>query len=189
MRKTVLFIAFLLALTGCGEAAYLTEEPESEFSTEAVSEAEEMAAENAEETAATAFVYVCGEVENPGVYEVATGSRIFEAVSLAGGLTADADVDAVNQAEVVSDQQMIRIPVIGEEPSEAAEAAVSDGKINLNTATREELMTLPGIGESKAASILSYREEHGSFSDITDLMNIPGIKDGVFSKLKEKVKV
>ena len=103
--------------------------------------------------------------------------------------------DSINQAEEVSDGQMIRI-LTKEEAKEApmqkegaAASEASDGKINLNTADAGALMTLPGIGESKARSILSYREENGGFSSVEEIMNITGIKEGVYSKIKEYITV
>ena len=185
MKMAILLLVF--CMTGCGrtepylETLSFSEETESPTETEADSEPEKP-----KETD-TVYIYVCGAVSAPGVYALPSGSRIFEALSLAGGLTEDADLTVINQAEPVTDGMMIRIPVEGETVAEAAEP--SDGRINLNTATAEELMTLPGIGTSKAESIIAYREEHGAFGDITELMQIPGIKQGVFSKLKEKVKV
>jgi competence protein ComEA len=100
----------------------------------------------------------------------------------------------VNQAQVLSDGDMIKLPT-WEEAAEAAEtasdeeAASTDGKVNINTADAAALMTLPGIGESKAKSILTYRQEHGDFSSGEELMNIPGIKEGVYSKIKDSITV
>lgn len=138
------------------------------------------------------YVQVSGAVAKPGVYELNEGSRIFQAVELAGGLTEEADGSAVNQAAALSDGQMVYIPRQGEEPSQGAaspSAGQADGKVSLNTATEAELMALPGIGEAKARSILAWREQHGGFSQIEDLMKIEGIKDGVFSKIKDSIKV
>lgn len=183
MKKCSLFFLLLLAFcfTGCAEKSYLdTEEAFVSPETETDEEPEPKEPEEA-------FVYVCGEVEVPGVYEVTTESRVYEVIALAGGLTEEADTAAVNQAEAVYDGMMITVPAAGEEPSSSGQA--SDGRVNINTASREEILTLPGIGESKADSILSYREEHGRFSAPEDLMQIPGIKEGVFGKLKDKIKV
>ena len=188
MKRRKLFIPILLfaaLLTGCGR----TEPYLETFSTSEETETAVIAETEPEEKKETdtVYIYVCGEVNAPGVYALPDGSRIFEALALAGGLTEEADTAVINQAESVTDGMMIRIPGEGEAVAEAEEP--SDGRINLNTATAEQLMTLPGIGSSKAESIIAYREEHGAFRDITELMQIPGIKEGVFSKLKEKVKV
>ena len=96
----------------------------------------------------------------------------------------------LNQAEKLSDGQKIYVPTISEsEESDNASGISADGKVNINRATAEELMTLPGIGESKANDIISYRETNGSFAKIEDIMNIPGIKDGVFNKISGSITV
>ncbi len=137
------------------------------------------------------YVQVSGAVVNPGVYKLPLGSRIFEAVELSGGVLETADLSMLNQAQVLSDGQMVYIYAVGEQPSGQEPGAVEsdDGRINLNTATVQELMTLPGIGQSKAESIISWREEHGAFASVEELMNITGIKEGVFSKIKDHIKV
>jgi competence protein ComEA len=147
------------------------------------------------------YVYVCGAVANPGVYALSSGARVYEAVDLAGGFLEDACEEAVNLADEVTDAQMIWIPTDEEAaegelvlPAAAANASEdvssdSDGTINLNTATAEQLMTLPGIGQSKADSILSYRETHGSFSSVEEIMNVDGIKEGVYNRIKDNIRV
>ena len=154
-----------------------------------------------EQESEACYVYVCGAVEAPGVYMLNTGDRIYEAIALAGGLTEDASTAAVNQAETVSDGQMIFVPTIEEaeagigvisEVSGAAtseQGTVSDGKVNLNTASLTELMTLPGIGESKAQSILDYRAKNGGFSSVEEIMNVDGIKEGLYNRIKDSIKV
>lgn len=138
------------------------------------------------------FVYICGQVKNPGVYELDPTDRIVKAIELAGGLTKKADETSVNQAAKMEDGQQIYIPA--REHLQKAENKDSNGEntgngdqISINKASKEELMSIPGIGEAKAASIIAYREEHGSFSKIEDLMNISGIKDGVFAKMKNYI--
>lgn len=168
-----------------------------------VSQAESDTADS--DVAQTAYVHVCGAVQNPGVYPVEPGMRIYEAISLAGGLTENADADWLNQAETMEDGQQIYVYTTEEtaqlrqsgswpdrdSPSGGAEAAKgsSDNKINLNTATKEELTTLPGIGEARAEAVIAYREEHGGFGSIEEIQNISGIKTAVFSKIKDKITV
>jgi competence protein ComEA len=138
------------------------------------------------------YVYICGAVVHPGVYILPAGSRIYEAVELAGGLLPEASSAAVNQAMEVSDGQMVEIPFAGEEADDMQSAAAEvsdDGRVNLNTASVEELMTLSGIGESKAKSIVAYRTEHGNFASIEELMKVDGIKEGVFERVKDNIKV
>lgn len=139
------------------------------------------------------YVYVCGAVNSPGVYELAEGSRIYEAVQMAGGLREDACAESVNQAECLMDGQMIKIlteeeAIALDEKSTMADAESSDGRININTASVTELMTLPGVGQSKAEAIIAYREEHGAFSAIEEVMNVTGIKEGVYNQMKDHIK-
>lgn len=141
------------------------------------------------------YVYVCGAVNAPGVYELKEGARVFEAIQLAGGLTEAAAADAVNQARVVTDGEQIRVPTVEEAQNQGAGVAgeVTEGtennKININTAGKEELMMLTGIGEAKAESIMDYREKNGSFTSIEELMQIEGIKEGVFNKIKDDITI
>ncbi len=150
---------------------------------------------DAQDTREKVYVYVCGAVNAPGVYELRSGARVFEAIQLAGGLTGEAAPDAVNQARTVSDGEQIRVPTAQEFQEQGAGVGetVTEGsenkKVNINTAGKEELMTLTGIGESKAQSILDYREENGKFGSIEELMQIQGIKEGVFNKIKDDITV
>lgn len=156
-------------------------------------------------------VYICGQVNAPGVYELEAGARIGDAIEKARGMTDEAAEDALNLAQVLEDGQMIRIPskeemqetekdfVIisggsGESGAADSRAGSADstgagGLISLNQAAKEELMTLPGIGESKAEAILSYRQERGGFGSIEEIMNISGIKEGVYLKIKDKITI
>lgn len=140
------------------------------------------------------YVQISGEVLHPGVYKLPAGSRIFEAVELAGGITPEAELSSVNQAEMLSDGQMVYIYAVGEEwkslPGQTTgETETGDGRMNINTASKEELLTLPGIGLSKAEDIISWREANGPFDRVEDIMNIRGIKEGVFSKIEDRIKV
>lgn len=136
------------------------------------------------------YVFVCGQVQNPGVYSMPSGSRICDALAAAGGCLETANICAVNQAERLQDGEKIYIPAVGEElPVSEGETSASDGLVHLNRATKAELMTLPGIGESKAEQILAYREEHGGFSTVEELMNISGIKEGVFQRIQDYITV
>ena len=140
------------------------------------------------------WVYVCGAVNAPGVYELKEDARLYEAIELAGGVNQEAAPEVLNQARVLADGERIYVPKQDEAESYSlqdqglesnAGTADTRGKININTAGKEELMTLPGIGEAKAEKILRYREEHGAFRSIEDVMQIEGIKEGVFNKIKD----
>ena len=134
---------------------------------------------------------ISGEVRNPGVYQVSEGTRVFEVIACAGGMTEEAAAEYINQAEMVYDGQKIVVPNREEAVSFSAETENSNvqGKVNLNTATKEELMTLPGIGNSKAENIIEYRKSNGRFSSAEELKNVEGIKDGIFNKIKERITV
>lgn len=138
----------------------------------------------------TAYVHICGEVMNPGVYEVPADARICDVLLMAGGFTEAAATDCVNMAEKVADGMQVVIPTV-EEAYEAAERAADEaaGRVNLNTASAEQLCTLPGIGESRAKAIIAYREEHGGFETAEEIMQVSGIKEGMYEKLKELIYV
>lgn len=147
------------------------------------------------------FVDVCGAVNQPGVYEMEPESRVFQAIEAAGGLTEDASGTSVNQAQPLCDGQQVYVPTIqeveegnfvpaGSDMQETENSTdTADGLVNLNTADAEMLKTLSGIGDSKAQAILAYREEHGGFSSIEEIMQVPGIKESTFLKIKDKIAV
>lgn len=135
------------------------------------------------------FVHVCGAVKKEGVYELMAGSRVVDAIKKAGGLTEKASRKGINQAELLIDGSQIYIPSKEEEASSYSPFLGESAKTNINTATKEELMNLPGIGEKKALDIIQYREENGMFKEIKDIMKIRGIKENLYHKIKEKVTV
>jgi len=141
------------------------------------------------EATGTIYVHVCGAVLREGVYALPAGSRVDAAITAAGGFAADADTSALNLAEELTDGTQVRV-ISAEEAAEESsrEAAAADGKININTADQTTLMTLPGIGASRAEAIIKYREENGGFSDISEIMNVSGIKDALFSQIEDKIK-
>lgn len=139
------------------------------------------------------WVDVCGEVQHPGVYSLNAGSRVFEAVEAAGGFTEEADTKGLNQAEVLQDGQKLTVWSREEAAKRQEEQKVqetdADGRVNLNTAAKSELMSLPGIGEVRADAIIAYREAHGGFEGIEEIKQIEGIKDSVFEKIKDRIRV
>ncbi len=181
----------LLVFTGCAGNKEIKEglvEVEKIDDGEAVTPESE---ENRKQTQ-TIFVYVCGQVTSPGVYELEADSRLFEAVKAAGGMTKTAADTYLNQAEKLTDGQRIYVPSreeVDESVQEVPGQEAEEGKVNLNTASKEELMTLSGIGEAKASAIIRYREENGSFGSTEEIKEIEGIKDGVYNKIKEDIKV
>ena len=132
-------------------------------------------------------VYVCGAVETPGIVFLPEGSRAADALEAAGGFASYAAVDAVNLAAKISDGEKLYFPDCEEYRAQAEkQASASAGLVNINTADAAQLCTLPGIGESRAADIIAYREAHGGFASCEDIMNVSGIKESVYNKISDK---
>jgi competence protein ComEA len=140
-------------------------------------------------------VYICGEIIKPGVYNLSEDDRLIKLIEMAGGFTQKADMEAVNLAEKLADEDFIKIPtMMVDSNSEIVGSSNISGtqsteKINLNTATREQLETLPRIGEAIAQRIIDYRESNGRFKDINEINNVSGIGDKIFESLKDKITV
>lgn len=189
--KGAVIAGVLLLLVGVGGLL-----PKKE---EAVEESEALVttvlAEKTEENTtleAVIFVDIKGEVKKPGVYQMKVGDRVKDALDAAGGLTAEADSQKVNLAQRVEDQMVIVVPKVGEEaeaiPAGATSKEVSkEGKVNINTATVEELKTLKGVGEKKAEAIIEYRKKNGSFKTKEDLMKVRGIGKKLFESFEERI--
>ena len=183
-RKIKVFLmtaCFILVCSGCTE-----KKVQEDLADVQVEEAEQ------KEEKQSVFVYVCGAVRSEGVYELEAGSRVYEAIEKAGGFKENAAADSVNQAELLKDEERLYVPTVEEVEegqSTGWKTASEDGKINLNTASKEELMTLAGIGAAKAESIIRYREQQGGFKAIEEIKQIEGIKDGVFEKIKDSITV
>lgn len=151
------------------------------------------------ESSTNIYVHISGSVKNPGVYSVAEGTRLYQVVEMAGGLTKKAKQDLLNLAETVTDGQKIHVMSkkeykrqnsLGEEGTkDGSSNNVADGMININTASETELTKLPGIGLSKAAAIVTYREENGMFSSIEDIKNVSGVGDATFSNIESMITV
>ena len=161
------------------------------------------------------YVDVCGAVANPGVFQLAAGSRVFQAIEAAGGYLPEAALTCVNRAGVLTDGQQLYILTQEEmerqglNPAEIAKASdgqmngsagtgqntgmtaqvQQDNRININTADEAQLTTLTGIGATRAQAIIAYREENGPFAAIEDIMNVQGIKEGTFAKIKDEIVV
>lgn len=139
------------------------------------------------------YVDVCGAVKNPGVYRIEAGSRVFQVLEQAGGCTEEASLETVNQADLLTDGQKIRIYTMEEagqmEKELQEEDSLLDGRVDINRAGKEELMTLTGIGETRAQAILAYRETNGNFSSVEELMQVEGIKEKTYEKLKDQIRI
>ena len=204
MRKELKLIIVIICITtylvGCGQGSvkYISTEADDIDSAteETVStdvDIEELGANTEQaDIGDTVPVYVCGAVNNPGVYYLSPNSLKADALHMAGGLTSDAALDYVNLAETVNAGEKIYFPY-ADEVADSVNISQSDndqgnsGKININTATKDELMTLPGIGDSKADAIIKYRDEYGPFQNIEDITNITGIKEGVYNNIKDYI--
>lgn len=210
MHKTNKLIIFALAVLICGSIYYMSDympdyRPESITGIPDVgtTAAEMQSGKNdavlQESRTELIYVYVCGSVNEPGVYEVREGSRVHELIALAGGFAEDAYTLSVSMAKTVTDGQTLYVPHLDEAEDDAAGSGLSGSvtgdddtygqktKININTASVEQLMTLKGIGESRARDIVDYRMRNGSFKKTEDVMKVSGIKEAAYSKIKDDI--
>lgn len=137
------------------------------------------------------IIHLAGAVENPGVIELESGSRVIDAIELSGGLKEDACLDSINLARKLNDEEKLYIPIFGEEVEEISNVTEvkkdTSPMVNINNCTKEELMTLPGIGDKTADKIINYREE-SLFKINEDLMNVPGIGEKKYEAVKDLIK-
>jgi len=132
-------------------------------------------------------ISITGAVRNPGVFTLNYGSRINDAIDAAGGLSENAKIDGVSLAQVLEDEENIFIPSTSNDlPSSISK---SQGKININTASLEELISLPGIGQEKAQAVIDFRNQHGNFSSIQDLLYVPGFGQGILNSIIDLITV
>jgi competence protein ComEA len=144
--------------------------------------------EKTESTVTYIYVDLKGEVVFPGVYKVEENARLYEVVNLAGGFTTEADSDAVNLSIILKDQDIVYIPNVQDEyPKIWIEQTSETGNniVNINTASVEELSTLPGIGPAIAQKIIDYREENGPFETVNDIMHVSGIGEATFEEIAD----
>lgn len=193
----------IFMLSGCGndhvsyEPADVTDDADAQVTEQQTDESSATS-----ENTGYVYVYVCGAVRQEGVYRLSEGSRINDALILAGGLTEDAASGVLNLAEPVQDGQKLYFPTkdeLADQQNALRDGAYTDSqidssgeqtqKIDINTADKEQLMTLSGIGEAKAESIIRYRAEHGNFAQIEDITNVDGIGESLFQKIKEYIYV
>lgn len=186
-------IILLLAVVGicvCG-GIWLYQGKKVQTSETIVSEEtnDRLSQQTAENEEGQIYIHIVGAVKKPGVYTFQKKPRVIEVVEKAGGFTKDAVTTEINQAELVEDGMQLTIASQKDSKQNEGQDAeqTETGKVNLNAATKEQLMTLTGIGEAKAIAIIAYREEKGKFQKPEDLMNIPGIKEGVFDKIKSQI--
>lgn len=200
-NRKIKYICILIFLVLCGLFYTMTDHDKN---IQNLSISSDSAMENTKEAAAgtypkpteiskkNIYVYVCGAVANPGVYKAEEDARVYQVIQMAGGILPEGAGNYVNQAAAVTDGEQLYVPFQSEVEMGGMDLkSQKDGEsgVNINTAGLEELMTLPGIGESKAQAIIQYREEHGDFQNVEELTNISGIKSGVYEKIKELVRI
>lgn len=197
MKKQIILLGIvvliLLGCTACKSTSYL--EKQSDLSSEDTSEDTTDSADTTEETEKKTEIYVqiSGAVADPGVYTFPADSRVYELIEAAGGLLPEAYDVSLNQAERLSDGQKIHVytkeeAAEGLTPTEES-SSTSDGKVNINTASVEELTSLKGIGQTRAESIVAYRQEHGAFAAVEDLKAVSGIGDATYQKIADAITV
>lgn len=162
-----------------------------------------------EQQAVMIYVDVCGAVVNPGVFALEEGSRVFQAVEAAGGYLPQAAQACINRAQILTDGQQIYIltqeemeqqgiqpgesqtasGTVGDFSGQSDSADRQDKRVNINTADESQLTALTGIGSTRAQAIIAYRESEGPFSSIEEIMNVQGIKEGTFAKIKDEIVV
>ncbi len=203
IKKLLTVILISIFLTGCGYSEQKSQLTEiADISSEEIETGNNIAAG---ETSALSqeekiYVYVCGAVRKPGVYEVSKDARIYQAIELAGGMTKKAQKEKINLADRMTDGQKIDIPFrdrTGEENAlsqnsenqTGAPNQISEELININTADSRKLTELPGIGEAKANAIIAYREENGNFATPEDIRNVSGIGDATYENISSRITV
>lgn len=198
MKKSfiTLLLLFVLVLTGCGETSYLENTRDTQPQ-KTESDAGTKKKESSETVSDDIYVQVEGAVRSPGVYRLKADSRVFSLIEKAGGFTKDAFSSDINQAELLTDGQKITVltkkeakkAAETEAPKTSAGGTAESTKVDINTADESALTTIPGIGPSKARSIIAYREENGPFKKTEDITNVSGIGDATFQKIKDSITV
>lgn len=193
----VVFILFVLARLTINQtsmegkiSSFAAQNDEASIPEELTSEEDK---EELQREPAIVYIDIKGAVLEPDVYGLKDGSRVQDAIKMAGGFLESADQTKINLAARVEDEMVLYVPEIGEEveviQAEVSAQSEESGTININKATSEQLQSLPGIGASKAESIISYREENGPFKRVEDLINVSGIGEKSFEQLKDKITI
>ena len=194
VKGSVLFVCLII---GMGLFWMSRQGEEVEEVAPSLSETTILSQEVEDKTTVSTVIYVDvkGEVHHPGVYQMKAENRVKDLIEAAGGFTPSADDQKMNLAQLLEDQMVIVVPKKGEEVnSELAQAPAphkkevgKEGKVNINTATVEELKTLKGIGEKKAEAIIEYRKKNGSFKNKEELMKVRGIGKKLYESFQERV--
>ena len=192
-RNKLLFIVMLAVLIVAG-SFYSFWQKDSVSESTSSSEAMAKNTSNSEEKSSEIFVYISGAVHKPGVFKAPSNARVFDIVTMAGGLTAEADVAKINLAQSVKDGMHIHVvdkALISNDNTMTAgsDKAKTSNKVNINHANKSELDTLPGVGPALAERIIEYRQTNGSFRDLDELKSVPGIGSSKYEKIKEKISI
>lgn len=201
-KMTMISVFFSILFLGTSVYLWVQKEPTKEQESKEVLLKKEDTEKVQEKTI---FVDIKGEVAHPGIYEVPENQRVMDIITAAGGLTALADTSGINLSKKVEDQMVIIVDKVGTEEKKFSvnndaridsRQAISSKKksdtsqssiVSINNSSKEELMTLSGIGSSKAEAIISYRNSHGGFKTIEELLEVKGIGDSVFNKIKDNI--
>ena len=154
-------------------------------------EAKEAAPAKEEGIGSAIYVDIGGAVKNPGLYELEKGARVKDGITAAGGIVGNADTSQINLAKKLNDEEKLYIPKVGEQaPAVSAQAAspAAKGPVSIQNGSKEDLMTLPGVGEKTADKIIEYRTAH-PFTAVEDLKEVPGIGDKTFESLKNNIQL
>ncbi len=134
-------------------------------------------------------VHLVGAVNNPGIYQLPLGSRVYELLEKGSGFSDDADQEAINQARPLLDGEQIYIHRVGETAAPVTATGSAGGKININRASAAELTVLPGIGDVRAKQIVAYREAHGYFNSLDQIMDVSGIGESIFNNIADQITI
>lgn len=181
----LLLLLFSMSFCGCGNTSYLekkTVKTDSDATTESI-----------EQDTDQIYVQINGAVKKPGVYKLPADSRVFLLIEKAGGLKEDAADSELNLAELLTDGQKLTVLTkkeLKEQKKTAEESGTkADGKVDINRADQDTLTTISGIGPSRAAAIIAYREENGPFKKTEDITNVSGIGESTYQRIKDKITV
>lgn len=178
-------VIFIFVIDGVGFSVVDEEMSITPLSSEENGELEQ----DNESSDSSVIVDVKGEVSMPGIYEVARDARVNDVIELAGGFTKEANDMHVNLAQIVQDEMVVVVPGINDELVSENSGLTGSNKIRINYATQEEIETLSGIGPSKAQAIMQYREEHGLFQNVEELLNISGIGEKTLENMKDDIEI
>ncbi len=183
-EKIILGVLVLLLIVGGVWRAVDSLTPGPEIT---LNDSDQVQGPSVEEEAEMISVHLVGAVENPGVYEMPAGSRVYELLEMAGGFMDEADREILNQARPIYDGEQVHVPQVGEEQKSSASGGTT--LININQASASELTALPGIGDVRAGQIVDHRESQGLFTAIDEIMDVSGIGEATFNNFADMITI